>query len=394
MELKDREFLYIISSALLLIIALVVSTRKPERKDRSRLFLILYFWSFFYAVFVTLVVFGYLEMAPHLARTAILVSLLMMPFSYFYVLLNTKPRNLRYSDLLHLVPALIYCIDYLPFFMKSGEEKLAIMQSLSDIQLRLSANEGWFMPEFGHTIIRNLQVVGYCVAQTILVGQAVRKPGHPVVFDNPVLITWMKVLIGSQFVFFLFPMIALVIWGTTTAAAFSNLGPLLVSVVQTYFLVYEPRVLYGTSQYFSRTAAVAESPDMPVEQLEEEYEISPELLSNEQMNEVGRVLEQHMASSRAYLRAGYKLIDLSQETGLPVYKISFYVNRSKGVNFFGYLNKYRIEHCLEKFASGEHKSKTLEALAEECGFQSRTTFIRAFKQYTGLTPSEYISGLP
>jgi AraC-like DNA-binding protein len=133
---------------------------------------------------------------------------------------------------------------------------------------------------------------------------------------------------------------------------------------------------------------------MPVEQLEEEYEISPELLSNEQMNEVGRVLEQHMASSRAYLRAGYKLIDLSQETGLPVYKISFYVNRSKGVNFFGYLNKYRIEHCLEKFASGEHKSKTLEALAEECGFQSRTTFIRAFKQYTGLTPSEYISGLP
>ncbi len=116
-------------------------------------------------------------MASHLARTAIFVSLLMMPFSYFYVLLNTKPRNLRYSDLLHLAPALVYCIDYLPFFLKSGEEKLAIIGSLNDVQLRLSANEGWFMPEFGHTIIRNLQVVVYCVAQTILVRGAIKKPG-------------------------------------------------------------------------------------------------------------------------------------------------------------------------------------------------------------------------
>jgi hypothetical protein len=51
MGVIDRELLYIVSTGLLLIIALVVSFRKPEEKDRSQIFLILYFWLFFCSVF-------------------------------------------------------------------------------------------------------------------------------------------------------------------------------------------------------------------------------------------------------------------------------------------------------------------------------------------------------
>jgi AraC-like DNA-binding protein len=63
------------------------------------------------------------------------------------------------------------------------------------------------------------------------------------------------------------------------------------------------------------------------------------------------------------------------------------------VNFFGYLNKYRIDYCLQKFSSGEHENKTLEAQAEECGFKNRGTYIRVFKSIMGQAPSEYLSSL-
>ena len=36
------------------------------------------------------------------------------------------------------------------------------------------------------------------------------------------------------------------------------------------------------------------------------------------------------------------------------------------------------------------ETKTLEALAQESGFNSRGTFIRVFKKKTGKTPSEYL----
>jgi AraC-like DNA-binding protein len=97
-----------------------------------------------------------------------------------------------------------------------------------------------------------------------------------------------------------------------------------------------------------------------------------------------------MQAKKPFLQPGYKLIDLSNDTGIPIYRISAYVNRRKNLNFFGYLNQFRIDYCLEKFAAKEYKSKTLEALAEECGFHNRTTFIRVFKSVTGMNPTEYI----
>ena len=61
------------------------------------------------------------------------------------------------------------------------------------------------------------------------------------------------------------------------------------------------------------------------------------------------------------------------------------------MNFFNYINQLRINAFLDKIASNEQAQKTLEALAGECGFQGRSTFIRAFKKETGQTPSDYLS---
>ena len=41
--------------------------------------------------------------------------------------------------------------------------------------------------------------------------------------------------------------------------------------------------------------------------------------------------------------------------------------------------------------NGNNEMLTLDALAKQAGFGSRTTFFNAFKQKMGLTPSEFLN---
>ncbi|MGL6268099.1 MAG: helix-turn-helix domain-containing protein [Chitinophagaceae bacterium] len=49
--------------------------------------------------------------------------------------------------------------------------------------------------------------------------------------------------------------------------------------------------------------------------------------------------------------------------------------------------------CAIKLESDAYKSKTLDALSSESGFQSRSTFIRTFKKCKGQTPSEFLHSI-
>jgi AraC-like DNA-binding protein len=40
----------------------------------------------------------------------------------------------------------------------------------------------------------------------------------------------------------------------------------------------------------------------------------------------------------------------------------------------------------------EYRGYSIEGIASEVGYQSRSTFYREFRQVTGMTPKEYIEG--
>jgi AraC-like DNA-binding protein len=156
-------------------------------------------------------------------------------------------------------------------------------------------------------------------------------------------------------------------------------------------LIFNPEILYGTSEYFQY------SRDLPVtggggrsDHSEDSPGSHPQLVSESALEDVDNQLSIYMGMNKPFLKPGYKLLDLSKDTGIPIYKISACVNRRKNQNFFGYLNQFRIDYFLEKVKTKEYEFKTLEAIAEECGFQNRTTFIRVFKSVMGVTPTEYI----
>jgi AraC-like DNA-binding protein len=58
------------------------------------------------------------------------------------------------------------------------------------------------------------------------------------------------------------------------------------------------------------------------------------------------------------------------------------------------LNQRRLRAYLADRARPEYESKTVLELAFAAGFNSKAAFNAAFKKHTGLTPSQFRSGLP
>ena len=72
--------------------------------------------------------------------------------------------------------------------------------------------------------------------------------------------------------------------------------------------------------------------------------------------------------------------------------LSYLLKRYAGVsNVNSYLNRLRVEYSVKLIK--EKNNFSIEAIAEEAGFNSRSTFYRAFYKQFGMTPTEYIETL-
>ena len=100
-------------------------------------------------------------------------------------------------------------------------------------------------------------------------------------------------------------------------------------------------------------------------------------------------LDKLMREERPYLDPELTLNDLAQQLGLSKNEVTHLLNHHQGVNFFTYVNNYRIEAVIDKFGDSRYDHFTIMAIAEDCGFHSKSTFNSLFKKQTGVTPSEY-----
>jgi AraC-like DNA-binding protein len=101
-------------------------------------------------------------------------------------------------------------------------------------------------------------------------------------------------------------------------------------------------------------------------------------------------VEQLMKVEREFENPDLTLSDVSQILDVNPKKMSQIINHGFKMNFNDFVNYYRTEAVIEKFKSGEHNLQNFLEIAFECGFNSKSTFNRAFKKQTLLTPKEYL----
>ncbi|HTE34650.1 MAG TPA: helix-turn-helix domain-containing protein [Chryseolinea sp.] len=101
------------------------------------------------------------------------------------------------------------------------------------------------------------------------------------------------------------------------------------------------------------------------------------------------LLKESMESGRLYLDPGLSLTRLAAETGIPAKTISAVLNQYMKVSFNEFVNSYRVEEFKQRIGQPEGDRLTIAGMANECGFNSPSSFQRIFKQMTGLSPTEF-----
>ncbi len=100
-------------------------------------------------------------------------------------------------------------------------------------------------------------------------------------------------------------------------------------------------------------------------------------------------LNKFIVEKEIYKKLDLNINFLAKELNTNSKYISKAINDEAGMNFNTYINTFRIEEAKKTLRSKETISWSLEAIAENCGFNNQTSFIHAFKKNTGLTPSAF-----
>jgi len=113
------------------------------------------------------------------------------------------------------------------------------------------------------------------------------------------------------------------------------------------------------------------------------------LLKIQEIPKWKKLLMDYMKTNKPYLDSELTLPQLAHEIGMPRNKLSYLINEHLGMNFFEFINYYRIEQVKKWLGETSKDNLTILGLALDAGFNSKGTFNTSFKKYTGLTPSQY-----
>lgn len=98
---------------------------------------------------------------------------------------------------------------------------------------------------------------------------------------------------------------------------------------------------------------------------------------------------QHIKKQRLFANPKLNLRVLSESVKMNEKEISRLINQQSNQNFYQFINHFRIEEFKNLLNSPKASQLTLLGLAEEAGFNSKSTFYKTFKSQEGITPKQY-----
>ncbi len=278
-----------------------------------------------------------IQYVPYVYQIGNICWLLTMPLSWLYIRTTVTEKPLSPWDAFYLLPVFIYLTDLI-------------------------------LPHAPQIPIRALQTAVFWIMQVrILASQYIAASR-----TERLSLNWMTCFNYLQLTFFIPAVIELAgrIW---TVISLPPIVPLTGVALSAIILFFYPCILYNIKG--SGTSATGRT---------------KLFLDHYSIRQLTTELEKIMLEKKPFLDPNYTLKDLADAAGVPLYKLSAYMNQTTGSNFSGYLNQWRIRYCLDLIQEKKTVNLNLNGIAAKCGFNNRNTFSSAFKKVTGKSPSMYL----
>jgi len=327
--------------------------------------------------------------------------LLLGPLFYFYIRgLLTDDHRLTKFDWIHFIPAILFFINIQPYFLNGWAYKLQYAENvIKDVNNFINIDYIFLPPKFSF-LTRPIFAIVYVIASIILIYKRTIKESY--LTDQVKLIyRWIVLLVTTSVIlylgFLLFSLLSILINSFTLAEnkGFIFLYATVIGLlILNLSLLFFPNILYGLPQfdYAIVTKKNREGQHRlgiveDVKKQSKSFEISSEKLDLLKLK-IDRYLE-----NKPYLNPDFNLTMMSSDINIPVHHLSYYFNEHLNIGFNTWKNNFKIDHVITLINDGSGEILTLDALAKQAGFGSRTSFFISFKQKMGVTPSEYLNSL-
>lgn len=163
---------------------------------------------------------------------------------------------------------------------------------------------------------------------------------------------------------------------------------LLIVLISAFLLWQKNRQLYlRNKSLFEKTHQVMKI-EADEQNLRKAY--SKSSLNDEQRETLIYRIQETLSDPSIICQQDFTLAKLSKLINSNTTYVSQVINEKYDMSFSNLLSSYRIKvACQWMDNPAKYGHLTIEAIATDTGFKSRTTFVNAFKRETGLKPSEY-----
>ncbi len=328
------------------------------------------------------------------------LSYLLGPLLFYYVKTTLSDSNkLQKWDWLHLLPALLTIINCLPFTTLPFDQKTAIAHEIVNITENYTLNFSFVSFEFIlisrsiHLLIYALISIGYFYfhGRNTLIKFG-RLPSNHAIIKR-----WMYLLCGIQIV------IAINSIGHMTTLYGMNLSILGIPFakiftekyyfgicgggffLQNIFLFLFPKILYGNISY-----TVEQGKENIIDEIKSS--MPKRIKEAAGIHDIENTITTYLQGN-PFIQKEFSLSQMSFDLKIPERSLSNYFNKDLAISFSEWRKNLRIDHVCKLIEAGESKNLTIEAIASNAGFASRSKFIDAFKERKGVTPSAFIKSL-
>ena len=300
----------------------------------------------------------------------------MISISFFLLSKAIGRRRSRPTpkDLLWFIIPFLNVLELLPYYLSDVDQKLLFLKGLRTDQNIAVFNNLFTIPVSVHYM---LQVgLGFLLyGATFLSTYKYRRVHRKTNRINKLL--WINTL--SLFMTICFGLLFLIFIADNSRSTFHTFSAMIfaftliivgLSLILEIFLIQKP--------LFS----------IPVKANDKRPDLAKSQVTEEEIN-FKKLLENYFRSDSGYLKASFRIQDLADAMQISRNSLSYLINTVYNRNFNELVNEKRIEVVLEKMEDPKWQNLSLQGIAEEVGFKSRTTFNKAFKNKTGYTYTEF-----
>ncbi len=370
------KFIFLIAAFNAFFFTVLLFQKKPRALHDN----ILIFWLTYLGAYIGVYAFYSHELFTHFQLLSIsLISLLMLhgPFLYYYVLtLVFDKRQNSWKDLLHLIPFVLFNLYILISSFNPGiTEKLNIEKVSPGDNPPLLFSFFLIMTAFSGTVYFLLTIRLFKKLDINIFNNFSNSINIDLFWIRKLVLVFgiiWTALISVTVIHHIFHMFSMVF---CTDGLFLSLS---VFVILIGYFGLKQKVIFSSEDIIVSGE---------VSKIHTKY--SGSRLSDSEAKQYAGKLTDYMKSAKPYLNPDLSLPQLATELNISSHYLSQVINEQFNLNFFDFVNGYRVEAFKEKITDPEFRNFSLLGIAFECGFNSKSAFNRIFKQASGITPSQF-----